>query len=138
MDERTDGDSPLCSTGLRPIWVRCPASLDVTFKNEKQGMGTADHMKSLDYLLSSSLQVVIAVGMLRVPVLHHFPFLLAFSTITTFALSYLITLAGPVRYFFGLPTAEDAIFPGKALKGLIPGIVLAIVIIIETVVSNLM
>merc|ERR1712002_1275787 len=53
-DERTDGrtygNSPLCSTGLRPLWVRCPASLYITFKNDEQGTGTADHMISLDYL----------------------------------------------------------------------------------------
>ena len=54
MDGWTDGwkFSPVFySTGLCPLWVRCPASLRVTFKNEKQGMGTADHMISLDYLL---------------------------------------------------------------------------------------
>ena len=32
--------------------VCCPASLRVTLRNEKQGMGTADHMISLDYLLN--------------------------------------------------------------------------------------
>ena len=55
MDGRTDGwmdgNSPLCSTGLRPLWVRCPASLCITFKNDEQGTGIADHMISLDYLL---------------------------------------------------------------------------------------
>ena len=51
-DGWTDGRTEIlpCSTGLRPLWVRCPASLRVTFKNEKQGTGTADHMISLDYL----------------------------------------------------------------------------------------
>ena len=57
-----DGNSPLCSTGLRPLWVRCPASLRVTFKNEKQGMGTADHMISLDYLFGNVTVVVVAIG----------------------------------------------------------------------------
>merc|ERR1712228_644758 len=47
---RMDGNSPLCSTGVCPLWVRCPASLCITFKNDEQGMGTADHIISLDYL----------------------------------------------------------------------------------------
>ena len=42
----------MCSTGLHSLWVCCPASLCITFKNDEQGMGTADHMISLDYLFS--------------------------------------------------------------------------------------
>ena len=84
------------------------------------------------YICPSSFhlhQVPIAVGTLRVPILHHFPFLILLSTIATFTVSFLITKSGSLRYFFGLPTAADAFIPGKALKGLVPGIVLAVVII---------
>ena len=77
------------------------------------------------------VQISIAVGILRVPILHHFPFLLIFSTIATLGLSFLITKSGPLRYFFGLPAGESSFIPGKTLKGLLPAIILASIIIIE-------
>ena len=52
MNGRTDVRMDVCSTGLHPLWVCCPASLCITFKNDEQGTGTADHMISLDYLFS--------------------------------------------------------------------------------------
>ena len=89
-------------------------------------------------LLSINMQVVIGVGTLRVPILHHFPFLLLFATIATIGISYLIVKSGPLRYFFGLPTAKGSLIPGNALKGLVPGIILAIFVIIETIIGNTM
>ena len=79
---------------------------------------------------------MVNVGILQVPVLHHFPFSLLLSTIATTAISYLIVKSGPLRYFFGLPTEKGSFLPGKALKGLIPAIVLAIVVIFEVIVAN--
>ena len=83
-------------------------------------------------------QISIAVGTLRVRILHHFPFLLIFSTIGTLALSFLITKSGPLRYFFGLPTSETSVIPGKTVKGLLPAIILAVILIIEVLLGNLL
>jgi hypothetical protein len=88
------------------------------------------------YVTHEQVMAMIGVGILRVPILHNFPFLLLFSTLGTSALSYLIVKSGPLRYFFGLPTSKGSILPGKALRGLIPGIFLAIVVTVETIVGN--
>ena len=54
MDERTDGQEfPLCSTGLRPLRVRCPASSQICHDEyinqftDEQGKGIADHILPL-------------------------------------------------------------------------------------------
>ena len=84
------------------------------------------------------IKIPIAVGMLRVPILHHFPFLLLVSTVATLGISFLITKAGSLRYFFGLPNQADSRIPGRALKGLIPMIVLIIIIAIEFALAKLL
>ena len=83
-------------------------------------------------------QVVIAVGTLRIEGVPHFPFLLFFSTIATLGVSYLITLCGPLRYFTGLPTTSGSCIPGKVWKGLMPGMVLALILIVEVVLGNVL
>ena len=74
--------------------------------------------------------------MLQVPVLHHFPFVLMASTLVSLLVSFGIAKAGGLRYFFGLPPPEDSYLPGKALKGLIPGLVLVVIIVIEVILAN--
>lgn len=88
------------------------------------------------YVMHQQILIPIAVGTLRHRVLHHFPFLLLFSTIASLLVSFAITKSGPFRYFFGLPTKPDSIIPGTRAKGLIPGILLTIIIIIEIVLAN--
>ena len=53
-NERMDGQRfPLCSTGLRPLWGRCPASTQNHLNKyinqfvNKQGKGIADHILPL-------------------------------------------------------------------------------------------
>ena len=35
-------------------------------------------------------------------------------------ISWLITKAGPLRYFFGLSTPADSMLPGKKMDGFVP------------------
>ena len=76
--------------------------------------------------------------MLRVPIVHHFPFVLLVSTAATLGISFLITKAGPLRYFFGLRNKKDSFIPGQAFKGMIPMIVLIIIITIEFTLAKLL
>ena len=47
-DRRTDAWTdifPLCSSGLSPLWGRCPALVNLNHTILEQGMGTADHIR---------------------------------------------------------------------------------------------
>ena len=65
-----------------------------------------------------------------------FPVVLLLSTLATLAVSWLVTVSGPLRYMFGLATPPGALLPGSSLGGLLPLAVMACLFIAVTIVVN--
>ena len=64
-----------------------------------------------------------------------FPVVLILSTIGTLLVSWGITKAGPLRYFFGLPT-RSSILPGTLMKGFAPAAVMSLLFVIACFLAN--
>ena len=89
------------------------------------------------YLLHQQILIVLASGTLWVPYLGSFVVNLLLSTLITGALTFIITkLPDPIRYFFGHPS-KHWLIPGKTLNGFLPVIMLAIIIVLESIVANI-
>ena len=65
-----------------------------------------------------------------------FPVVLLLSTLATLAVSWLVTVSGPLRYMFGLATPPGALLPGSSLGGLLPLAVMSCLFILLTIVVN--
>ena len=65
-----------------------------------------------------------------------FPAVLLLSTLATLAVSWLVTVSGPLRYLFGLATPPGALLPGSSLGGLLPLAVMSCLFILVTIVVN--
>ena len=65
-----------------------------------------------------------------------FPVVLLLSTAATLAVSWLVTVSGPLRYLFGLATPPGALLPGSSLGGLLPLAVMSCLFIAVTIVVN--
>ena len=87
------------------------------------------------YLTHQQILVMIAAGASWVPHLRTFPVVLILSTAATLAVSWAITKAGPLRYFFGLNT-KSSILPGTALGGFAPNTVLGGLFAIAWILAN--
>ena len=73
--------------------------------------------------------------------LHHsgtFPLVLLLATLGSLAVSWVITRAGPLRYFFGLPTKQDSRLPGKQLFGFLPLLIMSALFVLATLLANLL
>ena len=58
------------------------------------------------------------------------------STLATLAVSWLVTVSGPLRYMFGLATPPGALLPGSSLGGLLPLAVMSCLFVLVTIVVN--
>ena len=85
------------------------------------------------YLTHSNLLTIYMAGALWVPFLRALPFTLLFGTFITGVISFLITKAGFLRYFFGLPCTKNSFLPGKFLRGFVPVISMTMFIILSFV-----
>ena len=65
-----------------------------------------------------------------------FPVVLLLSTLATLAVSWLVTVSGPLRYMFGLATPPGALLPGSSLGGFLPLAVMSCLFILVTIVVN--
>ena len=65
-----------------------------------------------------------------------FPVVLLLSTLATLAVSWLVTVSGPLRYMFGLATPPGALLPGSSLGGFLPLVVMSCLLIAVTIVVN--
>ena len=73
--------------------------------------------------------------------LHHsgtFPLVLLLTTLATLAVSWIITKAGPLRYFFGLPTKQHSGLPGKQLGGFLPLLIMTVLFVLAALLGNLL
>ena len=64
-----------------------------------------------------------------------FPVVLILSTVGTLVVSWSITKAGPLRYFFGLPTKHSAL-PGNLLHGFVPTAVMSLLFVVGCVLAH--
>ena len=64
------------------------------------------------------------------------PVVLFLSTLATLAVSWLVTMSGPLRYLFGLATPPGALLPGSSLGGLLPLTVMSCLFFVVTIVVN--
>ena len=62
--------------------------------------------------------------------------MLLLSTLATLAVSWLVTVSGPLRYMFGLATPPGALLPGPSLGGFLPLAVMSCLFILLTIVVN--
>ena len=62
--------------------------------------------------------------------------MLLLSTAATLAVSWLVTVSGPLRYMFGLATPPGALLPGSCFGGFLPLAVMACLFILVTIVVN--
>ena len=62
--------------------------------------------------------------------------MLLLSTLATLAVSWLVTVSGPLRYLFGLATPPGALLPGSSLGGLLPLAVMGCLFFVITLVVN--
>jgi len=85
------------------------------------------------YLTHQQVLVMITAGASWYPHLRSLPVVLSLSTAGTLALSWVITRAGPLRYFFGLPSKT---LPGSCLRGTVPTVVLGSLFIVACVLAN--
>ena len=65
-----------------------------------------------------------------------FPAVRLLSTLATLAVSWLVTVSGPLRYMFGLATPPGALLPGSSLGGFLPLAVMSCLFILVTIVVN--
>ena len=90
------------------------------------------------YLTHQQVLVPLAAGASWVPHLRTFPLVLLLATLATLALSWSITQAGPLRYFFGLPAKQQSRLPGKQLGGFLPLLTMAGLIVLAALLANLL
>ena len=62
--------------------------------------------------------------------------MLLLATAATLAVSWLVTISGPLRYLFGLATPPGSLLPGSTLGGLLPLAVMSCLFILVTIVVN--
>ena len=62
--------------------------------------------------------------------------MLLLATAATLAVSWLVTVSGPLRYLFGLATPPGALLPGSSLGGFLPLAVMSCLFIAVTIVVN--
>jgi hypothetical protein len=87
------------------------------------------------YVTHQQVLVALLSGALWVPYLRTFPIIILLATILTMIVSFLITKAGPLRYFFGLKDSSDFL-PGKPLRGFIPTLILSGMVLVLTFLAN--
>ena len=90
------------------------------------------------YLTHQQVLVPLAAGASWVPHLRTFPLVLLLATLATLALSWSITQAGPLRYFFGLPAKQQSRLPGKQLAGFLPLLIMAVLFVLAALLGNLL
>lgn len=87
------------------------------------------------YLTHQQVLVPIVVAVSEYEYLRSFPVVLILSTIGTLLVSWGITKAGPLRYFFGLST-RSSVIPGKFMNGFAPTLVMSILFVIACFLAN--
>jgi len=88
------------------------------------------------YLTHQQVLIPIAAASSWVPYLRSLPIVLILATLGTLLVSWLITKAGPIRYFFGLSTSPDSLIPGKKMNGFLPLTILNTLFIAGILMAN--
>ena len=65
-----------------------------------------------------------------------FPVILILATVGTLLVSRGITKAEYLRYFWGLPTKDSSVFPGKIMRGSLPSTVMIVLFVIAYILAN--
>jgi len=90
------------------------------------------------YLTHQQLLIIITVWASWYPYLRSFPVILILSTLGTLLVSWWITKAKYFRYFFGIPTEDTTVFPGKIMRGFLPSVLMIILFFIAVSLVNLL
>lgn len=122
-------------------WLFISGSLSLARRNfavAKSWHSTFREMAMPFYLVHQWVINPVTAGALWVPYLRTFPVMLLITSVLAGALSFLITRSGPVRYFFGLPPSKESCLPGPQLRGFVPVLVLAGIVIVTQLLAHLL
>lgn len=90
------------------------------------------------YLVHQQVLVSYLVGALWVPYLRSLPITIILGTLLTTLVAFLITKAGPLRYFFGLAPPKKSFLPGKYLRGFVPTLIMSALVICHIIIANVL
>ena len=90
------------------------------------------------YLVHQQVLVSYLVGALWVPYLRSLPITIILGTLLTTLVAFLITKAGPLRYFFGLAPPKKSFLPGKSLRGFVPTLIMTALVICHVIIANVL
>ena len=88
------------------------------------------------YLIHLQVEVAYLSAAMWVPYLRSLPITVIITTILCTTIAFLITKSVPLRYFFGLAPPKDSFLPGKTLRGFLPTLIMAALVITHIIITN--